>query len=158
MMKTIALYPGTFDPVTHGHRDIIRRAAKLFDTLIVAVASNDNKKPFFTLSERIKLLEDVTTEFKNVQVTGFHSLLVDFAKEQNASVIVRGLRAATDFEFECQLASMNRQLAPNIETVFLTAADNHTYLSSTLVKEVAFLGGDVSPFVTPVVVKALKEK
>lgn len=154
----IALYPGTFDPITNGHIDLVQRAANLFDEVIVAIASSQKKLPRFTLDERIDLAEKVLSDCPNVTVKGFNILLVDFAKEQNAEVLIRGLRAISDFEYEFQLASMNRTLAPNIESLFLMPADEYSFISSSLVKEVAALGGDVSDFVHPLVDKSLKRK
>ena len=154
----IALYPGTFDPITNGHIDLVKRAANLFDEVIVAIASSQKKQPRFTLEERIELSQKVLADCPNVTVKGFNILLVDFAKQQNASVLIRGLRAISDFEYEFQLASMNRNLAPNIESLFLMPADEYSFISSSLVKEVAALGGDVSDFVHPLVDVALKSK
>jgi len=151
-----ALYPGTFDPVTLGHVDLIRRAAKLFDEVIVGVAGNRDKSPLFTFEERVALLEQVVSGMENVRVIGFNNLLIDCVREQNADTILRGLRAVSDFEYEFQLAAMNRHLDPGIETTFLTPAESYAFLSSTLIKEVASLGGDVSEFVPPQVMKALK--
>jgi pantetheine-phosphate adenylyltransferase len=153
--KKIALYPGTFDPITNGHIDLIQRAAKLFDTVIVAIASSSKKNPKFSLSKRIELAEQVLADCPNVKVKGFDILLIDFARQQNATVLIRGLRAVSDFEYEFQLASMNRHLAPDLESVFLMPADEYSFISSSLVKEVAALGGDVSNFVHPIVFKAL---
>jgi len=153
----IALYPGTFDPITNGHIDLVQRAAHLFDEVIVAIASSHKKQPRFNLEERIDLAEKVLADCPNVKVKGFNILLVDFAKEQNASVLIRGLRAISDFEYEFQLASMNRTLAPDIESLFLMPADEYSFISSSLVKEVAALGGDVSNFVHPLVNEALKK-
>jgi pantetheine-phosphate adenylyltransferase len=155
-MKRIALYPGTFDPVTNGHSDLIQRAAKLFDKVIVAVAANPNKKSFFSLDERVNLAQRVLRAHRNVEVKGFDVLLVKFARQQKASVILRGLRAVSDFEYEFQLATMNRRLAPRIETMFLTPAEQYAYISSSLVREIAALGGDVAPFVHPKVEAALR--
>lgn len=152
----IALYPGTFDPITNGHIDLVQRAAKLFDQVIVAIASNSKKNPRFTLEERIKLAQDVLVGCPNVSVKGFEVLLVDFARQENATILIRGLRAVSDFEYEFQLASMNRNLAPDIESVFLMPADEYSFISSSLVKEVAALGGDVTKFVHPLVNMALK--
>ena len=154
----IALYPGTFDPITNGHIDLVQRAASLFDEVIVSIASSNKKKPLFTLEERIDLAEKVMASSSNVTVKGFDILLVDFAKQQNADILIRGLRAISDFEYEFQLASMNRKLAANIESLFLMPADEYSFISSSLVKEVAALGGDVSSFVHPLVDAALKEK
>lgn len=152
----IALYPGTFDPITNGHIDLIQRAAKLFDEVIVAIASSQKKLPRFTLEKRIELAEKVLAGCPNVKVKGFDILLVDFAKEQHANILIRGLRAISDFEYEFQLASMNRKLAPDIESLFLMPADEYSFISSSLVKEVAALKGDVSNFVHPLVNEALQ--
>ncbi len=152
----IALYPGTFDPATLGHIDLIRRAAKLFDEVIVGVADNKDKSPLFTLVERVEMLEVAVEGLDNVRVIGFNNLLIDCVREQNADTILRGLRAVSDFEYEFQLAAMNRHLDPGIETTFLTPSESYAFLSSTLIKEVASLGGDVSEFVPPLVMKALK--
>jgi pantetheine-phosphate adenylyltransferase len=152
----IALYPGTFDPATLGHIDLIRRAAKLFDEVIVGVADNLDKSPLFTLVERVEMLEVAVNGIDNVRVIGFNNLLIDCVREQNADTILRGLRAVSDFEYEFQLAAMNRHLDPGIETTFLTPSESYAFLSSTLIKEVASLGGDVSEFVPAQVMKALK--
>jgi pantetheine-phosphate adenylyltransferase len=152
----IAIYPGTFDPATLGHIDLISRAAKLFDEVIVAVAENQDKAPLFSLEERVSMLKDSINELGNVRVIGFNNLLMDCAREQKANTILRGLRAVSDFEYEFQLASMNRHLDPSIETTFLTPSENYAFVSSTLIKEVASLGGDVSEFVSPQVMEALK--
>lgn len=154
-MHTRAIYPGTFDPVTNGHADLIERAAKLFKHVVIGIAANPSKKPRFTLEERVKLLQIVTSHLDNVEVVGFSGLLVDFAKEQQASVLLRGLRAVSDFEYEFQLANMNRRLSSDLESVFLTPAEENSFISSTLVKEVAHHGGDVNQFVHPEVAKAL---
>jgi len=155
---TIAVYPGTFDPITNGHTDLVQRASRLFDRVIVAVASNLPKQPAFTLEQRVDFARTALAEFDNVEVTGFESLLVDFVREKRGDVILRGLRAVSDFEHEFQLASMNRQLAPEVETMFLTPAEQFTYISSSLVREIAALGGDISPFAHEKVVAALKER
>ena len=152
----IALYPGTFDPITNGHIDLVKRAANLFDEVIVSIASSQRKQPRFTLEERIDLAEKVLADCPNVSVKGFDVLLVDFAKQQNATILIRGLRAISDFEYEFQLASMNRNLAPNIESLFLMPADEYSFISSSLVKEVSSLGGDVTGLVHPLVDQALK--
>lgn len=152
-----AVYPGTFDPITNGHLDLVKRASKLFDQVVVAIADNTSKRPLFELNERVALVRDVLCIYPNVTVVGFNILLVDFAREQNARVILRGLRAVSDFEYEFQLAGMNRNLAPEIETIFLTTAEQYANLSSTLVKEVARFNGDISRFV-PEQVKAEIEK
>jgi pantetheine-phosphate adenylyltransferase len=154
----VALYPGTFDPITNGHIDLVKRAAKLFDEVIVAIASSSKKKPYFTLEKRIELASEILSDCPNVTVKGFGILLVDYAQQQNANILIRGLRAISDFEYEFQLASMNRNLAPDIESVFLMPADEYSFISSSLVKEVATLGGDVSKFVHPLVSEALNQK
>ncbi len=146
-MKTTAVYPGTFDPITNGHSDLIQRAARLFERVIVAVAANPSKRPMFDLNQRVGLAREVLAPMENVEVCGFDTLLIDFTRERGASVIVRGLRAVSDFEYEFQLASMNRRLAPDVETMFLTPDEKYAYISSSLVREIAALGGDVSPFV-----------
>ncbi len=153
-----AVYPGTFDPITNGHIDMVVRATKMFEKVIVAVADNTGKQPLFTLDERVELASRVLSELPGVEVIGFNTLLVDFARKHNASVILRGLRAVSDYEYEFQLAGMNRNLAPDIETVFLTTAENYAFLSSSLVKEVARLGGDVSRFLPQQVIAEIKKK
>ncbi len=153
-----AVYPGTFDPLTRGHEDLVRRAAVLFGTVIVGVADSRAKKPFFTLSERVDIARAVLGDLPNVKVVGFSGLLINFIHEHNARVIMRGLRAVSDFEYEFQLAGMNRNLYPDVETVFLTPSEQHMFISATLVREIATLGGDVSKFVHPLVQKKLKEK
>ncbi len=152
-----AIYPGTFDPVTNGHIDLIRRAIDLFPELIVAVASNTTKRPFFSLKERIDLLKQSLDGIPRVSIVGFDGLLINFVKEQDANVIVRGLRAVSDFEFELQLASMNRKLAQNIETLFLTPSENALFISSSLVREIASLKGDIAQFVPACVIQAFKK-
>ena len=156
MIKVI--YPGTFDPITRGHLDLVERAARLFDKIVIAVAESPKKQPVFNLADRVRMAEEVTAHLPNVEVTGFSSLLADFLEEQNAQVILRGLRAVSDFEYEFQMANMNRVLAPKAESLFLTPAEQYSYISSTLVREIASLGGDVSKFVDPCVNDALKEK
>jgi pantetheine-phosphate adenylyltransferase len=156
--KNTAIYPGTFDPVTYGHIDIIDRAAKLFDEVIVGVAYNINKTPMFTKEERKDLIKTVTKKYKNVRVEMFNGLLVDFAKSQKANVIIRGLRAISDFEYEFQMSLTNRKLAPGITTMFLMPNEKYTYLNSSLVRELSKLKGDISNFVPPVVEKKLKLK
>ena len=156
-MKT-AVYPGTFDPITNGHTDLVQRAARLFGRVIVAVAANPGKAPAFALDQRVALAKAALADLSNVEVCSFDSLLVDFLHQQGADVILRGLRAVSDFEYEFQLASMNRALAPDIETVFLTPAEQYAFVSSSLVREVAVLGGDVSHFVHPEVVAALRRR
>jgi pantetheine-phosphate adenylyltransferase len=155
---TIAIYPGTFDPITNGHSDLIHRACHIFDKVIVAIAANPKKAPLFSLQERIELAHGALTGLDNVEVSGFDSLTADFAREHGARVILRGLRAVSDFEYEFQLAGMNRRLAPDVETMFLTPAETYTFLSSSLVKEVAGLGGDVSEFVDSKVMAALHNR
>lgn len=157
-MNQKAIYPGTFDPVTNGHIDIIKRGAKIFPQLIVAVASNNLKRPFLSLETRIELLNDAIGTLPGVQVVGFDSLLIDFVVEQNAGIILRGLRAVSDFEYEFQLAGMNRKLSKKVETLFLTPSENLMFISSTLVREIALLNGDVSQFVPEGVVSALKKR
>lgn len=156
-MKQKAIYPGTFDPVTNGHIDLIERAVKLFPELIVAVASNKAKAPYLPLEKRIALLQEAVAHLPNVHVLGFDSLLINFVVEQQAGIILRGLRAVTDFEYEFQLAGMNRKLAKDIETVFLTPSENLMFISSTLVREIASLNGDVTQFVPPCVVRELRQ-
>ena len=157
-MNLTAIYPGTFNPITHGHADLVERAARLFDKVIVAVAESTGKSPTFTLEERVQMARAVLKPVKNAEVIGFGTLLADFAASQGARVIVRGLRAVSDFEYEFQLANMNRHIAPALETLFLTPAEQYSFVSSSLVREIAALGGDVSAFVAPLVVKALKDK
>jgi len=157
-MNTIAIYPGTFDPVTNGHTDLVQRATRLFDQVIVAVAKGGSKQPVFPLDQRVALVQEVLADMPRVKVCSFDTLLVEFMQEQGAGVILRGLRAVSDFEYEFQLAGMNRQLAPEVETVFLTPAEHYAYISSTLVREIAGLGGDVSRFVHPKVVTALSSR
>ncbi|TQV74634.1 pantetheine-phosphate adenylyltransferase [Aliikangiella marina] len=157
-MPKIILYPGTFDPITNGHLDLIERAAKLFDKVIVAVATNRGKNPLFDVDERVDLVRQVIAPMKNVEACGFSGLLVDFAKKQNANVLLRGLRAVSDFEYEFQLANMNRRLAPELESLFLTPAEQFSFISSTLVREIAALGGDVSEFVPVQVSQALAKR
>ena len=153
-----AVYPGTFDPITRGHEDLVRRAVRLFDRVIVAVAEARNKRPFFTLEERVAMARDVLADVPHVRVEGFSGLLIDFVAEQGAIAVLRGLRAASDFEYEFQLAGMNRKLAPKIETLFLMPAEQYAYISSSLVREIARLGGNVGEFVHPHVKAALEER
>lgn len=154
-----AIYPGSFDPLTFGHIDIIERSVRLFDEVIVALLTNPQKAPLFTVEERVEIMRDILTpRFPNVQIEVFHGLLVDYATQKQAQVIVRGIRAVTDYEYEFQMALMNRRLAPGIETVFMTPAENYSYLSSKLVKEIAELGGSVSGLVPDIVEKRLKQR
>lgn len=157
-MTSIAVYPGTFDPITNGHSDLVERAARLFDKVIVAVAANPGKESTFSLEERVSMASEVLADLGNVEVEGFDSLLVDYAHERGAAVLLRGLRAVSDFDYEFQLAGMNRRLAPDIETLFLTPAEQYAYISSSLVREVASLGGNVSLFVHMKVRAALKHR
>ena len=156
-MRT-AIYPGSFDPLTNGHLDVIQRAAKLFDRVIVAVAQNDSKQPLFTLAERLALVKAAIKHLPHVEADSFDGLLIEYAARQKAQAVVRGLRAVSDFEFEFQLALMNRKLNENVEAIFMMPKDTYTFLSSRIVKEIARLGGDVSPFVPPHVQAALKKK
>ncbi|MCM2320473.1 MAG: pantetheine-phosphate adenylyltransferase [Pseudomonas sp.] len=153
-----ALYPGTFDPITKGHGDLIERAARLFDEVIVAVAASPKKNPLFSLDKRVELAEAVTAHLPNVRVIGFSNLLAQFAQQQQANVLLRGLRAVSDFEYEFQLANMNRQLAPQVESLFLTPSEQYSYISSSLVREIAALGGEIGKFVHPIVAQALHER
>ncbi|MFC6438574.1 pantetheine-phosphate adenylyltransferase [Bowmanella sp. JS7-9] len=157
-MHSKAIYPGTFDPITNGHADLIERAANMFSHVVVAVAANPSKKPLFSLEERVEQIRDITAHLNNVEVVGFTGLLAEFARQQHATVLVRGLRAVSDFEYEFQLANMNRRLNPELESVFLTPAEENSFISSTLVKEVALHGGDVSGFCHPSIVAALKAR
>jgi pantetheine-phosphate adenylyltransferase len=152
------VYPGTFDPITMGHEDIVRRAASLFSEVIVAVASNPGKKPFFDLNERVEMASNVLKDCPNVKVIGFSGLLMQFVHDQGARVVIRGLRAASDFEYEFQLAGMNRKLHPEVESVFLTPSEQFMFISSSLVREVAILGGDVTQFVSPHIQMCINKK
>lgn len=158
MNNNIAIFPGTFDPITNGHQDLIERAANIFDKVIIGIAENKSKKPMFSLLERVEMVQDVMSKRENVTVEGFSELLIDFAKKHNAGTIVRGLRVVSDFEYEFQLANMNRRLEPDIETVFLTPNEQNSFISSTLVREVAIHGGKVSAFVSKLVSDKLIEK
>ena len=157
-MTVSAMYPGTFDPITLGHEDLVRRALRLFDRVVVAVAANPGKAPMFSLEERVALARSVLGGFDRVEVTGYEGLTVEFAREHGLAVIIRGLRAISDFEYEFQLANMNRHLTGEVETAFLTPAESYTYISSSLVREIASLGGNVSEFVSPTVKQALLER
>jgi pantetheine-phosphate adenylyltransferase len=153
-----AVYPGTFDPITRGHEDLVRRASTLFDEMIVAVADSRGKSPFFTVEERVAMARETLAPFDNVRVEGFSGLLMDFLHKHDAKIILRGLRAVSDFEYEFQMAGMNRNLFPDVETLFLTPAEQYMFISATMVREIASLGGDVSPFVNPIVIPRLKAK
>jgi len=153
-----AVYPGTFDPLTRGHEDIVRRAARIFDRVVVGVADSRAKKPYFTQDERLAIAREVLAEQSNVEVAGFFGLLRDFVRSHNGDVIVRGLRAVNDFEYEFQMAGMNRHLLPDVETIFMTPTDQYQFISGTLVREIAMFGGDVSKFVFPSVEQWLKRK
>ncbi|PSB91764.1 pantetheine-phosphate adenylyltransferase [Candidatus Pandoraea novymonadis] len=154
----VAVYPGTFDPFTRGHEDLVRRAAGIFDILVVGVADSQNKNPFFTLNERIEIAEEVLGHYSNVTVQGFSGLLKDFVRKHQARVVVRGLRVVSDFEYEFQMAGMNRYLLPDVEMMFMTPSDQYQFISGTIVREIAQLGGDVSKFVFPSVEKRLITK
>jgi pantetheine-phosphate adenylyltransferase len=153
-----AMYPGTFDPITRGHEDLVRRAASLFDEVIVAVADSRGKQPFFTLDERVAMARETLAAFPNVRVEGFAGLLMDFLRKQEAKIILRGLRAVSDFEYEFQMAGMNRKLYPDVETLFLTPSEQYMFISATMVREIATLGGDVSPFINPLVIPRMKAR
>jgi len=157
-MAVSAMYPGTFDPITLGHEDLVRRACRLFDKVVVAVAANPGKEPMFSQQERGELARTVLAEVPNVSVSGYEGLTVDFARANNLQVIVRGLRAISDFEYEFQLANMNRHLTDDVETAFLTPTETYTYISSSLVREICSMGGDISEFVSPKVKTALLER
>lgn len=157
-MKRNAVYPGTFDPITNGHHDLLRRAASIFDRVIVAIAANPNKAPMFPLEKRVELARAVLTDLPNVEIKGYAGLTIDFAHENGCSIVVRGLRAISDFEFEFQLANMSRHLSRDIETVFLTPQEQFTFISSTLVREIAILGGNINEFVHPIVAAELRKK
>ena len=154
----IAIYPGTFDPITRGHEDLVRRASTLFDKLILAIAESPSKQPRFPLADRVAMATEILGDLKNVEIVGFNSLLMNFVHEKEAKVVVRGLRAVSDFEYEFQLANMNRRLMPELESVFLTPAEENSFISSTLVKEVALHGGDIHQFVDPLVAQAIAAK
>ncbi len=158
MNNSIAVYSGTFDPLTRGHEDLVRRASGLFRKVIIAIAESRKKQPLFTLDERVDIARRILSDYPNVEVVGFDSLLMDFMRKQGASIILRGLRAVSDFEYEFQMAGMNRSLYPDVETVFLTPDENYMFISATMVREIATLGGDVSKFVHPLVSERLKLK
>lgn len=157
-MKNKAVYPGTFDPITLGHEDLVRRAADLFDHVVLAVADSRTKRPLFTLSERIDMAQAALGDVKNVTVVGFSGLLMHFVRAHDARVVVRGVRAVSDFDYEFQLAGMNRKMYPEVETVFMTPGEEYMFLSATLVREISVMGGDVSKFVSPAVAQRLKTK
>lgn len=158
MKEQTVIFPGTFDPITNGHQDLVERASSLCKHVVVAVAENTRKQPKFDLQTRVRLVKEVLSDLNNVEVCGFNTLLVDFAREKKAKAIIRGLRAVSDFEYEFQLANMNRRLVPDIETLFLTPAEQFSFISSSLVTEIASLGGDISAFVHPKVAQAIKMK
>jgi len=158
MQPLKVIYPGTFDPFTRGHEDLVRRAARLFDSVIVAIANSESKRPFFTTAERIEMTREVLEPFPNVEVEGFSTLLMDFVHAKKAHVVLRGLRAMSDFEYEFQMATMNRNLYPEVETLFLTPAEKFTFISSTIVREVAKFGGNVATFVHPIVEARMRAK
>jgi pantetheine-phosphate adenylyltransferase len=158
MTARIAVYPGTFDPITRGHEDLVRRACTMFDSVVVGVADSRSKRPFFSLAERVEMAREVLAAYPNVRVQGFSSLLMEFLSQHNARVILRGLRAVSDFEYEFQMAGMNRSLRPDVETVFMTPSDQYMFISATMVREIGLLGGDVSKFAHPLVVERIAEK
>ena len=155
---TRAVYPGTFDPLTLGHEDVVKRAAKLFDEVILAIAESTAKRPLFSIDERVQMATELLEPIANITVVRFGGLLTEFLKQQGADVILRGLRAVSDFEYEFQMAGMNRKLFPRVETVFMTPSDNYMFVSATIVREIASMGGDVSQFVSPLVVQKMKAK
>ncbi len=157
-MTSAALYPGTFDPITNGHHDLIRRAMRVFGRVVVGVASNPGKAPLFTLTERVALATEVLSDLEHVEVSGYDGLTVEFAREKDISVMIRGLRAVSDFEFEFQLATMSRQIAPEVESVFLTPAADFSFISSSMVREIGLYGGDITEFVHPSVEAAIRRK
>lgn len=157
-MQRIAIYPGTFDPITNGHLDIIRRAVKIFDVVIVAIAGNSAKKPLFDINERVEMAKKATADIPNVEVDAFHSLIIDYCHRKKAVALIRGLRAVSDFEYEFQMALMNRKLGNDVESVFLMPKEKYTYLSSSLIKEIAAFGGDIACFVPAVVQEKLEKK
>lgn len=158
MNTRVAVYPGTFDPLTRGHEDLVRRASKLFDRVVVGIAESRSKRPYFTLEERVAMAREVLAPYANVEVAGFDGLLMKFVRSQAAGVILRGLRAVSDFEYEFQMAGMNRNMFPDVETVFLTPSEQYMFISATMVREIASLGGDVSKFVQPLVGARLADK
>jgi pantetheine-phosphate adenylyltransferase len=154
----VAIYPGTFDPMTRGHEDLVRRAASLFDRVVLAIAESPSKQPRFPLADRVEMAREILGDVENVEIVGFNTLLMDFVHEQGAKVIVRGLRAVSDFEYEFQMAGMNRSVYPEVETVFLTPGEQYMFISATMVREIAVLGGNVEKFVQPMVARRLAEK
>lgn len=158
MSQRIAVYPGTFDPLTRGHEDLLRRCARMFDHIILGVAESRGKQPLFSLAERVEVAREVLGDLPNIEVLGFSGLLINFVRERGASVIVRGLRAVSDFEYEFQMAGMNRRLHPDVETLFLTPGEENMFLSATMVREIGLLGGDVSTFVHPSVAQRIRQK
>lgn len=157
-MKRKIVYPGTFDPITRGHEDLVRRATRIFDEVVVAVAANASKRPFFSLEERIAMARDSLAGLLGVRVTGFDGLLVEFMRQEGTSLVLRGLRAVSDFEYEFQLAGMNRSMNPDLETVFMTPGEQYMFVSASMVREIARLGGDVRPFVAPLIAERLATK
>lgn len=157
-MKRKIVYPGTFDPITRGHEDLVRRALRIFDEVVVAVAANASKRPFFSLEERVAMARDCLTQLPGVRVTGFDGLLVEFVRQEDTNLVLRGLRAVSDFEYEFQLAGMNRSMYPELETVFMTPGDQYMFVSASMVREIARLGGDVRPFVAPLIAERLATK
>jgi pantetheine-phosphate adenylyltransferase len=155
---TRAVYPGTFDPLTLGHEDVVKRAAKLFSEVVLAIAESSAKRPLFSLDERVQIATELLRPVANIKVVRFSGLLTEFLKQQGANVILRGLRAVSDFEYEFQMAGMNRKLLPNVETVFLTPSDDYMFVSASIVREIATMGGDVSQFVSPLVVEKMQDK
>jgi pantetheine-phosphate adenylyltransferase len=153
-----AVYPGTFDPITRGHEDLVRRASNLFDEVIVAVADSRGKRPFLDVDERVAMAKEALAAYRNVRVEGFSGLLMEFLRKHDAKIILRGLRAVSDFEYEFQMAGMNRKLYPDVETLFLTPAEQYMFISATMVREIVSLGGDVSPFVNPLVIPRMKAR
>jgi len=153
-----AIYPGTFDPITRGHEDLVRRAARLFGQVVVAVAASSGKKPFFTLDERVEMAQQVLADCPNIQVVPFSGLLMDFLQQQNARIILRGLRAVSDFEYEFQMAGMNRSMHPDVETVFMTPSEQYMFVSATIVREISLLGGDADKFVHPLIAERLRAR
>lgn len=158
MSKGIAVYPGTFDPLTKGHEDLVRRASRLFDKVIIGIAESRSKRPLFSLDERVEIAREVLAPYPNVEIQGFDCLLMDFLRRNGANIIIRGLRAVSDFEYEFQMAGMNRNLHPDVETIFLTPSEQYMFISATMVREIAILGGDVSKFVQPQVQARLAGK